>query len=125
MPKAAVLSPESPKAEAGQSTNAVDGVCPSPLSIRIANAALSLTFLGGFLILGGCSATPSATSNTSTKSSICARNPSRLTPVSGSTVSTLPPSHDNDVGRRGLPDLHPDADVDASQVPRVGRCQKA
>jgi hypothetical protein len=105
-------------------TKAVGDIGPSNLSCRIAKTALSLTFLGGFLILGGCSATPSA-SSASTKSSICARNPPRLTPVTGSTLSTLPHSHDNDVGRMRLPDLHPDADVDASQVPKAGRCQKS
>ena len=113
MLEAAVPSPES-----------VGGVRRSNLYRRIAKTALSLTFLGGFLILGGCSATPSA-SSVSTKSSICARNPPRLTPVTGSTLSTLPPSHDNDVGRMRLPDLHPDADVDANQVPKVSRCHKS
>jgi len=112
MPEAAVPSPES-----------IGGVGRN-LSHRIAKTALSLTFLGGFLILGGCSATPSA-SSASTKSSICARNPPRLTPVTGSTLSTLPPSHDNDVGRMRLPDLHPDADVDANQVPKASRCHRS
>jgi len=127
MPAAEVPSPESPEAEPRQSTKTVGGVGLSNLSNRIANTALSLTFLGGFLILGGCSATPSssATSNASTKSSICARNPPRLTPVTSSTLSTLPPSHDNDAGRGRLPDSHPDADVDADQVPKAGRCRKS
>jgi hypothetical protein len=106
MPAAEVPSSESPKAEPGQSTKAVGGVGRSNISNWIANTALSLALLGGLLILGGCSATPSA---------ICPRNPPRLTPVTGSTLSTLPPSHDNDTGRGRLPDLHPDADVDASQ----------
>ena len=125
MPAAAVPSLESSKLEHGQSTKAVGGVRPRNLSHRIANTALSLTLLGGFTILGGCSATPFAASNASTKSSICARHPSRLTPVSTSTVSTLPPSHDNDVGGRRLPGLHPDADVDANQISVAGRCQKS
>ena len=126
MRAAEVPSTESPKAEPGQSTKAVGGVGRSNISNRIANTALSLTLLGGFLILGGCSATPSAssaTSNASTKSSICARQPPRLTPVTGSTRSTLPPSHDNDTGRGRPPDLHPDADVDAGQLPAP--CQKS
>ena len=62
MPAAEVPSTESPKAEPGQSTEAVGAVGRSNISNRIANTALSLALLGGFLILGGCSATPSASS---------------------------------------------------------------
>jgi len=122
MPAAEVPIPVSPEAGPGQWAKVVGGVVPSRLAKRITNTALSLTFLGGVLLLGGCSATPSAPSNASTRSSICARKP-RLTPVTSSTLSTLPPSHDNDVGRRRLPDSHPDADVDANQVPKAGPCQ--
>ena len=125
---AEVPSTESPKAEPGQSTKAVGGVGRSNISNRIANTALSLTFLGALLILGGCSATSTAspaTSNASTKSSTCVRKPPRLTPVTRSKLSTLPPSHDNDVGRRRLPDWYPDADQDANQVPQAGPCRKS
>lgn len=128
MPAVVVPSPESVKADPGQSTKAVGGVGPRNLSNRIANTALSLTFLGGFLFLGGCSATNSASSansNARTKSSICTRNPRGLSPIIGSTLSTLPPSHDNDVGRMRIPDAHPDADVDANQVPKADRCQRS
>src|SRR5665213_33956 len=98
------------------------------LSDRKVNTALSFTLLGGLLILGGCSATSTAspaTSNASTKSSTCVRKPPRLTPVTRSKLSTLPPSHDNDVGRRRLPDWYPDADQDANQVPQAGPCRKS
>jgi hypothetical protein len=116
MPAAEAPSSESPEAEPGRSTKTVGGVRRSDTSGRLAIAVLVLTLLGGVLILGGCSAAPSV---------ICARNPQTLTPVTGSTLTTLPPSHDNDVGRARLPDLHPDADVDASQIPKAGRCQKS
>ena len=128
MPAAEVPTPESPEAELGQWTRAVGEVGLGKPSNRIANTALSLTFLGALLILGGCSATPTASpapSNAGTKSSICARNPPRLTPVTSSPRSTLPPSHDNDVGRRRIHDAYPDADVDANQVPKAGPCQKS
>src|ERR1035438_4032709 len=117
MPANEVPSPDSPKAEPAQATTSVGGI--GLRNSRMANTVLALTFLGGFLILGGSSATPSASTNSSIRSSICARNPPRLTPVAGSALSTLPPSHDNDVGRMRLPDLHPDADIDASQVPQA------
>ena len=124
MPAAVVPSSKSSKTERGQSTKAVGGVGPSNPSHRITNAALWVTLLGGLLTLGGCSSAPSAPSNASTKSSICAGNPPRHTRFTDSTLSTLPPSHDNDVGRGRLPDLHPDADVDASQIPKAGLCQR-
>jgi len=66
-----------------------------------------------------------AKSNASTKSSTCVRQPPRLTPVTSAPLSTLPPSHDNVVGRRRIPDAYPDADQDANQVPRAGLCDKS
>jgi len=128
MPAAEVPTPESPQAESGRSTIAVGGGGLRRLSDRKVNTALSFTLLGGLLILGGCSATSTAspaTSNASTKSSTCVRKPPRLTPVTRSKLSTLPPSHDNDVGRRRLPDWYPDADQDANQVPQAGPCRKS
>ena len=117
MPAAEVPGSESPKAETGQSTKVVGGVGRN-VSNRIAITALSLASMGGLLILGGCS-------SSATKISICAKGSPTLTPVTGSTGSTLPPSHDNDTGRGHLRDSHPDADVDASQLPNGGRCQKS
>lgn len=127
MPAARVPGVDSPKAEPGQSSNVVDGVDRSNIAHRMARAALPLALLTGALILGGCSPTPSASSSSiaGAQSSICAKGPPRLTPVTGSAESTLPPSHDNDVGRMRLPDLHPDADIDASQVPKAGRCRRS
>jgi hypothetical protein len=127
MPAAEVPTPKSPEVEPGQLTKGAGRVGLSNLSDRIAKIALSLTLLGGLLVLGGCSATLSAsppTSNAAT-SSKCARNPPRLTPVTSSSLSTLPPSHDNDVGARRMPDAHPDADVDANQEPKAGPCHKS
>jgi hypothetical protein len=40
-----------------------------------------------------------------------------LTPAGASPPTSLPPSHDNDAGRGRIPDVHPDADVDANQRP--------
>jgi len=127
MPAAEVPTPELPEAELGRPPRAVAGGGLDKPSHRVAGAALSLTLLGGLLILGGCSATPSASSATSgagTTSSTCARKPPGLTPVTGSAPSTLPASHDNDVGMRRLPDSYPDADVDAVQAPKPGPCRK-
>ena len=51
----------------------------------------------------------------------CSNSPGALITSSGSTHSngppstTLPPSHDNDVGNARIPDRTPDADVDANQ----------
>ena len=104
MPTAEAPIPESPQAESGRSTVAVGGGGLRRLSYRKVNTALSFTLLGGLLILGGCSGTPTAspaTSNASTKSSTCVRKPTGLTPVTRSKLSTLPPSHDNDVGEGG------------------------
>ena len=117
MPAAEVPGSESPKAETRHSTTLVGGVSRN-ISHRIAITALSLASLGGLLILGGCS-------SSATNFSICAKNSPTLTPVTGSTGSTLPPSHDNDTGRGHIHDVHPDADVDASQLPNGGRCQKS
>ena len=128
MPAAEVPTPESPQTESGRSTIAVDGGGLRRLSDRKVNTVLSFTLLGALLILGGCSATSTAspaTSNASTKSSTCVRKPPRLTPVTRSKLLTLPPSHDNDVGRRRLPDSYPDADQDANQVPQAGPCRKS
>ena len=38
------------------------------------------------------------------------------TSTPGSSITTLPPSRDNDAGRSRLPDVTPDADSDVSQV---------
>lgn len=117
MPAAEVPGSESHKAETGQSTKLIGGVGRN-ISNRIAIAVLSLASIGGLLILGGCS-------SSATNFPICAKDSPTLTPVTGSTGSTLPPSHDNDTGRGHVRDLHPDADVDASQLPNGGRCQKS
>jgi hypothetical protein len=125
---AEVPIPESPVVERGQSIEAVGGVGLGTSSNRTAITVLTLTVLGALLILGGCSATPAAspvTSNAGTRSSICVKNPPRLTPVTSSPLSTLPPSHDNDVGRRRIQDAYPDADVDANQVPKAGLCRES
>jgi len=42
-----------------------------------------------------------------------------LTPSTGVSNTTLPPSHDNDVGLGRIPDTTPDADVDANQRHKV------
>ena len=42
-----------------------------------------------------------------------------LKPAKGVSITTLPPSHDNDAGRGRIPDSHPDADVDANQRPPI------
>lgn len=115
MPAAEVPGSESPKAETGQSTKVVGGVGRN-ISNRIAITALFLASLGGLLVLGGCS---------TYKFPICAKASPTLTPDTGSTGSTLPPSHDNDAARGAGHDLHPDADVDGSQLPNRGRCQKS
>jgi len=36
-------------------------------------------------------------------------------PPTGVSITTLPPSHDNDVGHGRIPDTTPDADIDANQ----------
>jgi len=128
MPADEVPAPQSPQPGSGRSTMAVGGGRRRRHPDVKVKTALSSTLLGGLLILGGCSATPtasSASSNASTKSSTCVRQPPRLTPVTSATLSTLPPSHDNDVGRRRLPDSYPDADQDASQVPQAGPCRRS
>lgn len=40
------------------------------------------------------------------------------TTMPGSSITSLPPSHDNDAGRSRIPDITPDADFDVSQLPR-------
>ncbi len=40
-----------------------------------------------------------------------------LTIAKGVSNTTLPPSHDNDVGDARIPDKSPDADIDANQRP--------
>ena len=52
----------------------------------------------------------------STGGSVSACAPgSGLTTTTGLAGTKLPPSHDNDVGRGRIPDLTPDADIDANQ----------
>ena len=128
MPAAEVTIPVSLQAATGRSAIAAGRGGLRRLSDRKANTALSLALLGPLFILGGCSATTTSSPATSTArsmSSPCVRKAPTLTPVIGSTLSTLPPSHDNDVGRRRLPDSYPDADQDANQVPQVGRCRES
>lgn len=72
-----------------------------------------MTIAGFSLLMSACSiiGTPAT----------CSRSTGALIKSSGSTLSkglsstTLPPSHDNDVGHGRIPDQTPDADVDASQ----------
>jgi hypothetical protein len=74
------------------------------------------------LAIVGCSLLMSACSIVST-SATCSPSTGGLIKSSGSTLSkgvsstTLPPSHDNDVGKGRIPDSTPDADVDANQRP--------
>jgi len=89
---------------------------------RLAGLAMAVTALGGLLVAGGCSSTPSATSPTGGATSACTTSPPTLTTVTGRPGTTLPPSHDNDVGRMRMPDKTPDNDVDANQVPTAPRC---
>ncbi|HVB50412.1 MAG TPA: hypothetical protein VND89_01530 [Acidimicrobiales bacterium] len=42
-----------------------------------------------------------------------------LTPATGLSNTTLPPSHDNDVGDGRIPDSTPDADIDANQRHKI------
>ena len=55
----------------------------------------------------------------------CSKGTGTLIKPSGSTLSkglsstTLPPSHDNDAGEGRIPDVTPDADVDANQRPHA------
>ena len=83
---------------------------------------LTLVVLAGLSFLGGCSAGSSASPPSGGPSVTCPTTQPELVPVSGAPTSTLPPSHDNDVGHRRLPDLHPDADTDANQVPKGHPC---
>ena len=70
----------------------------------------------------GCSLLMSACSVVGTTAT-CSSSTGGLIKTSGSTLSkgvsstTLPPSHDNDVGKGRIPDSTPDADVDANQRP--------
>ncbi len=70
----------------------------------------------------GCSLLMSACSVVGTTAT-CSPSTGGLIKASGSTLSkgvsstTLPPSHDNDVGKGRIPDSTPDADVDANQRP--------
>lgn len=120
----AAARPEGPRVAAVDRALSNPLVRLQPVVHRVVGAALLLTLLGGFVFLGGCSTGPSASAGVSdTTTSTCP--PPRLTPVGPtSSTSSLPPSHDNDVGRMRLPDVHPDADVDASQAPPHGRCRK-
>jgi len=78
---------------------------------RAARLVTGLALAAGSLVLAGCSAGhPAVGAAASTVA--CPHLHAGLTPATGPTT-TLPPSHDNDVGGRRLPDLHPDADVDA------------
>lgn len=99
-----------------------------PRSRRMPRVALLCAVLGGSLALGGCSTAPRASSvlfHAAPAPSTCAKEVSGLTPVGTATPTTLPVSHDNDVGARRLPDSYPDADTDASQAPRAHACPKS
>jgi len=63
------------------------------------------------LSLAGCS--HAATSATCTTQ--------ELIKAAGKAYTLLPASHDNDVGKRRIPDTKPDADIDANQ--RAALCQ--
>ena len=95
---------------------------PVACSRGAARTGLTLVVLAGLSFLGGCSAGSSASPPSASPSVTCPTTQPELVPVSGAPTSTLPPSHDNDVGHRRLPDLHPDADTDANQVPKGHPC---
>jgi hypothetical protein len=90
---------------------------------RIAGTVFLLSFLVCSVFLAGCSIRvprSAGAGGTGTKTLLCAGSPTRLNPAVGSTASSLPPSHDNDAGLARIPDAHPDADVDANQIPPNG-----
>ena len=81
---------------------------------RVAIWTVPLVLLAGSLLLAGCSAgLPNSTGTPCVTADGIGR--SGLTRVTGSPPATLPPSHDNDAGGAHIPDVHPDADVDANQ----------
>ncbi|MHB2029206.1 MAG: hypothetical protein ACYCPT_10355 [Acidimicrobiales bacterium] len=78
----------------------------------------------GSLLLAGCSSTATSAPCTLKQMINTLEHPPAsgsvtVSPATGSvTVSpvvNLPPSHDNDVGDGRIPDIKPDADVDANQ----------
>jgi len=81
------------------------------------------------IVIAGFSLSMSAGSTIGTTAT-CSKSTGALIKSSGSTLSkgssstTLPPSHDNDVGDGRIPDQTPDADVDASQRPQFCKSLK-
>jgi len=75
---------------------------------RAVGAAVVTLFVVS-LSLAGCS---------SGGTNVACRAPA-LTALTGVANTTLPPSHDNDVGHARIPDTTPDADVDANQKHKV------
>jgi hypothetical protein len=75
---------------------------------RAVGAAVVTLFVVS-LSLAGCS---------SGGTNVACRVPA-LTALPGVSNTTLPPSHDNDVGDARIPDTTPDADVDANQRHKV------
>jgi len=83
---------------------------------RVAGWTGPLALLAGSLFLPGCSTGPSTSTDAPCMTTDGSGLP-RLTQVTGSPSTTLPPSHDNDAGGAHIPDVHPDADTDANQRP--------
>jgi hypothetical protein len=77
---------------------------------------LVFALAAGSMFLAGCSNSP--TSAACAKKLVVASGSNGQSGVAGSTT-TLPPSHDNDVGEGRIPDTHPDADVDANQRHKI------
>jgi len=80
------------------------------------NAVVAMIVTAGIsLVLAGCSSI--STSDACSRGTGSLMKSSGLTLAMGSSSTTLPPSHDNDVGKARIPDVTPDNDVDANQRP--------
>jgi len=90
---------------------------------RFARTVFPVSLLFSSVFVAGCSTSSPGSAGADgagNKSALCVGSPARPNPPIDSPTSTLPPSHDNDVGRMRMPDAHPDADVDANQIPPNG-----
>lgn len=74
-----------------------------------------LGLAAGSLLLAGCSSTATSAPCTLKQLTTTLEHPPTTGPPAIGSVTTLPPTHDNDVGDGRIPDTKPDADVDANQ----------
>ncbi len=76
---------------------------------------VAIALVAAVVVLSSSSSAPSSCVGT-TRTTLGGGLLSAVTTVPGASLTTLPPSHDNDAGRSRIPDATPDADNDSNRA---------